>query len=112
MNKKLKIRNYSEEFLIANRDSYDSIICLQYQENITPYFCFRYLYNYEKENINNRVYYNEIIDKYKKSYTLEKLVETYDIAMEYRIRNKDYIIKPYYRCTGDCTICVEFECDI
>jgi hypothetical protein len=45
MNNLLKYNQFSEEFLIKTRIYYDSWKCIRTQNNLSPYFCFRYLYD-------------------------------------------------------------------
>jgi hypothetical protein len=45
MNNLLKQHQFSEEFLINTREYYDSWKCIRTQNNLSPYFCFRYLYD-------------------------------------------------------------------
>ena len=45
MNNLLMRYQFSEEFLIKTRIYYDSWKCIRRQDNLSPYFCFRYLYD-------------------------------------------------------------------
>lgn len=47
MNNLLREHQFTEDFLIKTRIYYDSWKCLQTQRNLSPYFCFRYLYDTE-----------------------------------------------------------------
>jgi len=120
LNDKLKIIQFTEEFLIYTINYYSSNICLKYQKNLKPYFCFRYLYNKNIENINDRVYYNNIIDyyrgeNYKNEYSMENLIKIYDIALKDKLKINDSnyitIIKPFYICNGICNKCNDYLCD-
>ena len=64
-NNKIKLYQFSEKNLIKNIKYVSSNICLENQINLSPHFCFRYLYNNITESIHNRVYYNEIIDYFR-----------------------------------------------
>ena len=73
-NDKLKNNQISEKELIENLKFFNSNVCLQTQINLSPYFCFRYLYDNHTESINNRVYYNNIIDYFRN----KNIIEIYD----------------------------------
>ena len=95
-NNKIKINQFSEKFLIKNLKYFNSNVCLESQINLSPYFCFRYLYNNITEPINNRVYYNDIINYFRKNNDYnEKFVDIYvkifDICMNERYNNKNVI---------------------
>ena len=45
MNNLLLCHQFSEDFLIKTRIFYDSWKCLRTQKNLSPYFCFYYLYD-------------------------------------------------------------------
>ena len=48
MNNLLREHQFTEDFLIKTRIYYDSWKCLRFQKNLSPYFCFRYLYDTEE----------------------------------------------------------------
>ena len=140
-NNKLKIIQYDENYLIDNLQFFNSNVCLEYQKQLSPYFCFRYLYNNKTEPIKNRVYYNNIIDYFKNKKNINSgsnnnsdnssdsndYVKIYDIAMNERYNNKNiineiklendktinlkYEIKPLFVCDGDCNKCIDKYCD-
>jgi len=65
--KKLEMMNYyltkyqfSIDFLIKTIDYYDSWICLKFQLNLTPEFCFKYLYNKKTDSVDNWITYQDI----------------------------------------------------
>ena len=60
INKLLLKYEFSESFLIKTRKYYNSTICLQTQHNLSPYFCFYYLYDRREYDNNNWSDYNDI----------------------------------------------------
>lgn len=46
-------RQFSEKFLIRIAGYYDSWKCIRSQNNLSPYFCFRYLYDIDTDFANN-----------------------------------------------------------
>jgi hypothetical protein len=72
----LKIRQFSEDFLKETLDYYDPWICLKYQKNLSPYFCFRYLYDNNLGFADNWIGYYDIINylsKQDKKYTSDEI---------------------------------------
>jgi hypothetical protein len=72
----IKYRQFSEEFLTKTIDYYDSWNCLKYQKNLSPYFCFRYLYDNKTDSADNWTDYNDIINylsKQDKKYSEEEI---------------------------------------
>lgn len=45
MNNLLREHQFTEDFLIIHRIHYDSWKCLRTQNNLSPFFCFYYLYD-------------------------------------------------------------------
>lgn len=77
INALLKSNQYDEKYLIENIDYIDPYTCLKSQHNLSPEFCFKYLYN---KDDNNWVSYEDIVayfDKNKK-YTSEQLKKIHD----------------------------------
>lgn len=67
MNYLLMKYQFSEEFLIKTRIYYDSWKCIRRQDNLSPYFCFRYLYDTpEFDSADDWTDYNEIYEYLKK----------------------------------------------
>jgi hypothetical protein len=111
----IKIHKYSNSYLISQLKFYTpKAFFLKYKEyNLTPIFCFKYLYNTfldknstEKEKeTDNKLYYNEIYDHFKNKFTLEDINNIYKIV-EYnkntQISYRD-IMKIY--CNGKCNTC-------
>ena len=122
-NNKIKLYQFSEKNLIKNIKYVSSNICLENQINLSPYFCFRYLYNNITESIHNRVYYNEIIDYFRTTNEYnEKFIDIYtkifDICMNERLKNKNKIneikiqnVKSLFSCSGKCDDCIDKFCD-
>lgn len=133
-NNNIKLYQFSEKYLIKNIKYFNSNVCLENQLYLTPYFCFRYLYNNITEPIQNRVYYNNIIDYFKntKEYN-ESMINIYnnifDICMNERLYNKNTFdeikiqnvckwddnnhnkIKPLFSCIGKCNDCLDKYCE-
>ena len=61
MNNILCVQQFSESFLIKTNKYYDSWVCLKSQNNLSPYFCFRYLYDNENDSADDWVDYNDVI---------------------------------------------------
>lgn len=76
MNDILKQYQCTEEFLIENRCKYDSWICLKTQKNLSPYFCFNYLYDkQEYDSADNWTDYNDIYRYLKLNNYTDKEIE-------------------------------------
>jgi len=78
MNNLLRYHQFSEEFLIKTRIYYDSWKCIRLQDNLSPEFCFKYLYDSEYDSADNWTDYREI-EEYllKRGYTKEQIRERY-----------------------------------
>ncbi len=63
----LSQHQFSEDFLIETIGYYDSWRCLRTQKNLSPYFCFRYLYDSEYDSSDDWTDYNDV-----KRYLLNK----------------------------------------
>ena len=128
-NNKLKKYQYSEKYLIKNLKKFSSKACLENQINLSPYFCFRYLYNNITEPIKNRIYYNNIIEYFRKNNKynenfIDIYVKIFDICMNERYNNKNVIneikiqyeyneskIKPLFSCNAKCNDCIDKYCE-
>ncbi len=76
MNYYLTIYQFTEEILIRTKDYYDSPKCLDHQLNLSPYFCFYYLYDKESDSADSFTGYNDIIEYFnckKSEYTNDML---------------------------------------
>ena len=91
MNYYLTQYQFSEEILIRTRVYYDSNVCLNTQNNLSPYFCFYYLYNSDYDSADIFTDYNDIIRYYTKkdgtSITLINQLENifYQVTRERKI---------------------------
>lgn len=84
LNSLLRIRQFSEEFLSKTPEYYDSWICLKTQKNLSPYFCFRYLYDNDTDSADNWTDFSEIVDylnKQDKIYSKEEIDIEFNKAM-------------------------------
>lgn len=94
-----KLPNYkSHEFFI------------KYNDYLTPYFCFYYLYDNQDEALNERVYYNEIRDRFKNIYGVDYITYVFEIALYNLIQNKKGLNLTYKTliqnyCEGNCNLC-------
>lgn len=86
MNNLLMKHQFSEEFLIKTRIYYDSWKCIRRQDNLSPYFCFRYLYDTpDFDSADNWTDYNEIYEYLKKrNYNDNDIEIAYEKAMNDR----------------------------
>ncbi len=69
-------RQFSEDFLSKTLQYYDSWICLRYQKNLSPYFCFKYLYDNKTDSADNWTSYNDImkyLNKQEQKYSIEEI---------------------------------------
>ena len=56
----LKKYQFPETFLAKTIAYYNSLVCLRTQSNLSPYFCFRYLYNTDNDSYDSWTDYSEI----------------------------------------------------
>ena len=77
MNSYLQLYQIPESILIKTVGSYDGNLCLRTQHEITPYFCFKYLYNKD-----DSIDYNDIVNNFKNKYTKEDLNTIYLKTMQ------------------------------
>ncbi len=76
---------FSEEFLIETICYYDSWKCLRWQKKLSPYFCFRYLYDNETDSADDWTDYNNVKDYLlKRGYNEEQIKEEFIRAMNDR----------------------------
>ncbi len=81
MSNLLREHQFSEEFLIETILYYDSWKCLRTQKNLSPYFCFRYLYDNDTDSADDWTDYNQIKDYLlKRAYTLEEIEHWHGIV--------------------------------
>ncbi len=86
MNNLLFKYQFSEKFLIETIIYYDSWKCLRSQKNLSPYFCFRYLYDNQTDSADNWTDYTEIFDYLKKrNYSDEEIEKEFKKAMTERL---------------------------
>lgn len=86
MNNLLHNNQFSEFFLMETISYYDSWKCLRTQKNLSPYFCFRYLYDNDTDSADDWTDFNEIY-KYllERKYSNEVIYKAYKKAMDDRI---------------------------
>lgn len=85
MNNLLSQHQFTEEFLIKTINYYDSWKCLRSQNNLSPYFCFRYLYDNDTDSADNWTDYNDILEYLNKhNFTNEEIENEYKRAMNDR----------------------------
>lgn len=66
MNNLLSKYQFSEDYLIETISYYDSWKCIRTQDNLSPYFCFKYLYDNDTDSADDWTDYNTIY-KYLKN---------------------------------------------
>ena len=86
MNNLLKEHQFSEDFLSKTIGYYDSWVCLRTQENLSPYFCFKYLYDNDTDSADDWTDYNQIYEYLKKrNYDDDMIKQEYKRAIKERI---------------------------
>ena len=105
---------YTHDFLQNELPNYTSRkFFVKYYDYLTPYFCFYYLYgnnNNKDEPLIERVYYNDIRDRFKNIYGIDYLTYVFEIALYNLIQNKKGINITYKNliqnyCEGNCNLC-------
>jgi hypothetical protein len=88
MHSLLTQHQFSEEFLIKTICYYDSWRCLRTQKNLSPEFCFKYLYDNDNDSKDDWTDYNDV-KRYllKNGYTEEQITEEFKKAMNDRDKN-------------------------
>ena len=82
----LKEHQFSEPFLIQTILYYDSWRCLRTQKNLSPYFCFRYLYDNDTDSADDWTDYTDIYNYLKhRNYDDETIKIEFNRAMDDRI---------------------------
>jgi len=85
MNNLLREYQFSEDFLIKTRIFYDSWKCLRTQKNLSPYFCFYYLYDrQEYDSADDWTDYNQVKHYLKNKFTEEEINKIFLQVMEER----------------------------
>jgi hypothetical protein len=85
MNNLLFKYQFSEDFLIKTIYYYDSWKCLRSQKNLSPSFCFRYLYDNQTDSADDWTDYNNVKDYLlKRDYTEEQIEAEFKRAMNDR----------------------------
>jgi hypothetical protein len=85
MHSLLSKHQFSEDFLIKTICYYDSWRCLRTQKNLSPYFCFRYLYDNDTDSADDWTDYNNVKDYLlKRDYTEEQIEAEFKNAMNDR----------------------------
>jgi hypothetical protein len=80
MNFYIQTIQFSEEFLINTIDHYDPYICFRKQTNLSPDFCFKYVYNQECFGSDKWINYDDILEyfKYNGNYTEQDIINSYN----------------------------------
>jgi spore coat polysaccharide biosynthesis protein SpsF (cytidylyltransferase family) len=92
-------RQYSEEVLLALHGIADSWEILKTQHNLSPYFCFKYLYDCPLDSADDWTSYDEIVSYLKKEFpdiTQHQIEKEFNKAMNDRKKEQlygDYDIK-------------------
>lgn len=94
MNNLLRKNQFSEDFLIKTIHYYDSWKCLNSQKNLSPFFCFRYLYDNDTDSADDWTDYNQIYEYLKNLNHSEKdIVTAYNKATDDRIKQVKQMLK-------------------
>ena len=104
-------QKYTNEQLKVELNNYTSReFFIKYGEYVSIYFCFRYLYENVQESIHERVYYNEIVDKFKDKYSIDHIKKIYEVALynkDNAITYKQIMYKIF--CDGNCNGCANID---
>ena len=78
MNSLLREHQFSEDFLIKTILYYDSWKCLRTQKNLSPQFCFKYLYDNDTDSADDWTDYTAI-ENYllNRGYTKEQIKQSF-----------------------------------
>lgn len=88
MNSLLSQYQFPEDFLIKTIGYYDSWKCLRTQWDLSPYFCFRYLYDNDTDSADDWTDFNQIyLYLVERNYSNEKIYQEYNRAMKDRDSN-------------------------
>ena len=83
---------------------------IKYVNYIPLYFCFYELCENPLEHSRDRVYYNEIVDKFRDTYSIEHITKVFDVATFNKINTFTYkqMMNNTY-CDGLCGECESNE---
>ncbi len=85
MNNLLSQYQFPEDFLIKTIEYYDSWKCLRTQWDLSPYFCFRYLYDNDTDSADDWTDFNQIyLYLIERDYSNEIINKEYVRAMKDR----------------------------
>ena len=88
MNSLLSQYQFPEDFLIKTIGYYDSWKCIRTQWDLSPYFCFRYLYDNDTDSADDWTDFNQIyLYLVERNYSNEKIYQEYNRAMKDRDSN-------------------------
>jgi hypothetical protein len=90
MNNLLSKNQFTEDFLIKTRIYYDSWKCLRKQKNLSPYFCFYWLYDRQDyDSADDWTDYNQVYDYLKDKYDHQFIVDQFKKATQDREQEKN-----------------------
>jgi hypothetical protein len=91
MNNLLSDNEFTEDFLIKTRIYYDSWKCLNRQKNLSPYFCFYWLYDrQEYDSADNWTDYTQVYNYLKDKYDDEFIKTELKRAIKDREEKENY----------------------
>ncbi len=91
MNNLLSDNQFTEDFLIKTRIYYDSWKCLNRQKNLSPYFCFYWLYDRpEYDSADNWTDYNQVVNYLKDKYDDDFIKAELNRAIKDREEKENY----------------------
>ncbi len=93
MDNLLRDNEFTEEFLTKTRIYYDSWKCLRRQKNLSPYFCFYWLYDREDyDSADDWTDYNQVYEYLKDKYDHEFIRKEFNRAIKEREEKENYLI--------------------
>lgn len=70
----IRVRQFSESFLIQHVSHYHSRVCLNFQKNLTPEFCFKYLYDSKTDTkTDDWICFNDIAWYFREKLSIDEL---------------------------------------
>ena len=91
MNNLIKDNQFTEDFLTKTRIYYDSWKCIRTQQNLSPYFCFYWLYDREDyDSADDWTDYNQVFNYLKDKYDHEFIRSEFKRAIQEREEKENY----------------------
>ena len=91
INKLMSDNEFTEDFLTKTRIYYDSWKCIRTQKNLSPYFCFYWLYDRQNyDSADDWTDYNQVFNYLKDNYDHEFIKEEFKRAIQDREEKENY----------------------